>query len=49
MHVIVTASNGRLVEIQVRTQLQDIYAQLVEKMADTFGIDLKYDGGGRFT
>lgn len=45
VHVIVAASNGRQVEIQVRTQLQDIYAQLVEKMADTFGIEMKYGGG----
>ena len=48
VHVIVAAPNGRWVEIQVRTALQDLYAQLSERMADAFGIVMKYGGGDPF-
>ena len=48
MHVIVAAPHGRWVEIQVRTALQDLYAQLSEHMADAFGIVMKYGGGDPF-
>ena len=48
VHVIVAAPHGRWVEIQVRTALQDLYAQLSERMADAFGIEMKYGGGDPF-
>ena len=48
VHVIVAAPHGRWVEIQVRTALQDLYAQLSERMADAFGIVMKYGGGDPF-
>jgi ppGpp synthetase/RelA/SpoT-type nucleotidyltranferase len=32
-------------EVQVRTQLQHIWAQLSESLADRYGFDLKYGGG----
>ena len=44
VHVIVTL-DGRPVEIQVRTRLQDLWAQVSEKMADRFGLDVKYGRG----
>lgn len=44
VHVIVTAV-GHPVEIQIRTALQDLWAQISEKMADQFGLDVKYGGG----
>lgn len=45
MHVIGRSPGGLAVEIQVRTQLQDQWAQLSEKLADRYGIELKYGGG----
>lgn len=48
VHVIVTVPKGHRVEIQIRTRLQDIYAQLVEAMADRFGIERKYGAGDPF-
>ena len=44
-NVIVRATNGRVVEVQVRTVLQDVWAQLSEKLADRFGIEVKYGQG----
>src|SRR5262249_29855942 len=44
VHLIVRA-HGRRVEVQVRSRLQDLWAQLSEKQADKFGIDVKYGGG----
>lgn len=44
VHVIVTAE-GRPVEIQVRTALQDLWAQVSEKMADQYSLEVKYGGG----
>lgn len=44
VHVIVTASS-RPVEIQIRTAVQDLWAQISEKMADRYGLEVKYGGG----
>ena len=45
VHVIIGGSGAKLVEVQARTELQHVWAQLSEKLADRFGIDLKYGGG----
>lgn len=34
-----------MVEIQVRTELQHLWAEISEKLADTYGAALKYGGG----
>lgn len=44
VHVIVRES-GKLVEVQVRTALQHLWAELSEKFSDVFHPDLKYGGG----
>lgn len=44
VHVVVRHS-GRLIEIQVRTRLQNLWAQISEKLADRFGQEVKYGGG----
>jgi len=44
VHVIAYVG-GLAVEIQVRSRLQDLWAQLSEKLADRFGIEVKYGGG----
>jgi putative GTP pyrophosphokinase len=44
VHIIVKTEVGH-VEIQIRTELQHIWAQLSEAWADHFGADLKYGGG----
>ncbi len=44
VHVIVVI-NGRAVEIQVRTALQHIWAELSEKLSDVVGPDIKYGMG----
>lgn len=44
VHVVATTM-GRHVEVQVRTILQDLWAQVSEKMADRFGLEVKYGGG----
>lgn len=36
---------GRTIEVQVRTELQHLWAELSEKLSDRFGIELKYGGG----
>jgi putative GTP pyrophosphokinase len=46
VHVIVEVE-GRPVEIQVRTSLQHLWAEMSEKLADRFGAALKYGGGHR--
>jgi len=42
---IVAEMDGKLIEIQVRTQLQHLWAENVEKASDRFGGDLKYGVG----
>jgi ppGpp synthetase/RelA/SpoT-type nucleotidyltranferase len=44
VHVIVPAS-GQLIEIQVRSRLQHLWAELSEKYSDVFGPAIKYGGG----
>lgn len=41
VHVIVS-TGGHLVEIQVRTELQHLWAQAVERVADMFGRGIRY-------
>jgi ppGpp synthetase/RelA/SpoT-type nucleotidyltranferase len=44
VHVVVCLS-GQMVEVQVRTQLQHLWGEISEKLADKFGVALKYGGG----
>lgn len=44
VHVMVMVL-GRTIEVQVRTELQHLWAELSEKLSDRFGIELKYGGG----
>jgi ppGpp synthetase/RelA/SpoT-type nucleotidyltranferase len=44
VHVIVKSSD-KLVELQVRTRLQHVWAEVSEKYADLFGSEIKYGGG----
>jgi putative GTP pyrophosphokinase len=46
VHVVVKHS-GKLVEIQVRTSLQQLWAELSEKFADVLDSSLKYGGGDK--
>jgi ppGpp synthetase/RelA/SpoT-type nucleotidyltranferase len=41
IHVVVRV-DGRLVEVQVRTRLQDRWAQIVERLADYWGRQIRY-------
>jgi len=43
VHLIV-AIDRRLIEIQVRTEFQDLWAQLLERMADAYGRQIRYGG-----
>lgn len=43
VHVIAEVG-GRLVEIQVRTVLQDLWAQAMERLADEIGREIRYGG-----
>ena len=43
VHLIVTI-DGHLIEIQVRTQLQDLWAQAMERLADKAGREIRYGG-----
>jgi putative GTP pyrophosphokinase len=45
VHIVATARD-RPVEIQVRTELQHLWAQLSEKLSDVFDPAIKYGGGG---
>ncbi|MDQ3745163.1 MAG: hypothetical protein M3444_12340 [Acidobacteriota bacterium] len=45
VHVVVN-QGGRLIEIQVRTSLQHIWAELSEKLSDIIDPSIKYGGGG---
>lgn len=44
VHLIINVDDRR-VEVQVRTRLQDQWAQISEKLADRYGIEVKYGGG----
>jgi len=44
VHIVVLV-RGRAVEIQLRTALQHLWAELCEKLSDNFGADIKYGGG----
>lgn len=44
VHVLVAAGEQR-VEVQVRTALQQLWAELSEKLSDRLGISVKYGGG----
>jgi putative GTP pyrophosphokinase len=44
VHIIVTY-DGRLIEIQVRTSLQQLWAELSEKYSDVIDPSIKYGGG----
>jgi putative GTP pyrophosphokinase len=44
VHIVVEIF-GKVVEIQVRTTFQHIWAELSEKYADLYGSDIKYGGG----
>lgn len=44
VHLIVPYEN-RFVEVQIRTELQHLWAELSEKLSDKFGIDVKYGKG----
>ncbi|MBS1788781.1 MAG: hypothetical protein JST85_13720 [Acidobacteria bacterium] len=44
VHVIVRCQ-GKLIEIQVRTELQHIWAELSERLSDIFDPGIKYGGG----
>jgi len=44
IHVVVQIEN-RHIEIQIRTELQQLWAELSEKLADKFGIAVKYGDG----
>lgn len=46
MHVIASVE-GRLVEIQVRTKMQDLWAQAMERLADKVGREIRYGGKPR--
>jgi len=45
VHIVATARD-RPVEIQARTELQHLWAQLSEKLSDVFDPAIKYGGGG---
>jgi putative GTP pyrophosphokinase len=42
---IVVMKNGKYVEIQVRTKLQHLWAELSEKLSDIYDPSIKYGGG----
>jgi putative GTP pyrophosphokinase len=44
VHLVVEIG-GRNIEIQIRTSLQQMWAHLSERLADTYGHELKYGGG----
>ena len=44
VHIVVDV-RSLSVEIQIRTNLQHLWAELCEKLSDEFGADIKYGGG----
>ncbi|MCY3839335.1 MAG: hypothetical protein OXH09_11955, partial [Gammaproteobacteria bacterium] len=45
VHLTIRASDGNLVELQIRTRIQHGWAQLTERAAAIAGIEVKYGGG----
>ena len=45
VHLTLRASDGNLVELQIRTRIQHGWAQLTERAAAVAGIEVKYGGG----
>lgn len=45
VHLVVQHVDEQHVEIQLRTELQDLWAQCSERLADLHGIEVKYGGG----
>lgn len=45
LHLTVRASDGRPVEVQIRTEIEDLWANLAERCAALVDPDLKYGGG----
>jgi len=43
VHIVVTR-DGRLIELQVRTRLQNQWAQIVERLGDSWGRQIRYGG-----
>src|SRR4051812_11666099 len=41
VHIVVTR-DGRLIELQVRTRLQNQWAQIVERLGDSWGRQVRY-------
>jgi putative GTP pyrophosphokinase len=46
VHIIVKHQD-KLIEIQVRTKLQDYWAEVSERLSDQYGIEIKYGQGAR--
>lgn len=46
VHVVVEA-HGRVIEIQVRTTLQHLWAMAVERLVDMYGVDFKHGSDAR--
>lgn len=44
VHLIVSRM-GKLIEVQIRTRAQHLWAEVSEKLADTYGQDIKYGAG----
>lgn len=42
---IIAKRHGKIIEVQIRTKAQHFWAELSEKLADTYGQDLKYGKG----
>jgi putative GTP pyrophosphokinase len=47
VHLIIKQS-GKLVEVQIRTRFQHLWAEISEKMADTYGHEIKYGEGNEW-
>ena len=47
MHLTVRASDGRPVEVQIRTEIEELWANLAERCAALVDPELKYGGGSQ--